>query len=199
MTIDKKIIKAYALKNATEHEGKAVAGSIIAGLFNHGLTKDKVKDVMGLVNEVLKEVNSMDLENQKKEFEKYSDLIGHRPERGDELPELEDVGKNGVVMRFSPSPSGPMHLGHILTGMVSSLYVKKYGGKFYLQIEDTNADNIYEPSYKMLKEDADWIFGNVTEVIIQSDRMDIYYYYINKLFNKDAIYVCTCSSEDLKN
>ena len=60
--IDRKIIQAYALKNAIEHEGKAVIGSVIAGLFNHGLTKDKVKDIMADVNSVLNEVNSMKLD-----------------------------------------------------------------------------------------------------------------------------------------
>lgn len=195
--IDKKIIKAYALKNAVEHEGKAVAGSVISGLFNHGLTKDKIKDIMPFVNEVLKEINSFSIEEQKVLYENVENLIGHRHERGDELPELEGAEK-GVVMRFSPSPSGPMHLGHILTGMLSSLYVKKYGGKFYLQIEDTNPENIYIPAYKMLKQDADWIFGNVSEVIIQSDRMKLYYKYIEKLLDKEAVYICTCESEKFK-
>ena len=197
MTIDKEIIRAYALKNAVEHEGRAVAGSVISGLFNHGLTKDSIKDVMPLVNAILREVNATSITEQEKELEKLNDLIGHRPER-EGLPELENVLKNGIVTRFSPSPSGPMHLGHILTGMLSSLYVKKYGGKFYLQIEDTNSDNIYPPAYKMLKDDADFIFGNVTEVIIQSDRMKIYYKYLEKLLDLDSVYICTCDSEKFK-
>ena len=41
-----KIIWAYGLKNAVEHEGKAVQGSILAGLFNEGLEKAKVKEIM---------------------------------------------------------------------------------------------------------------------------------------------------------
>ncbi|VVB78900.1 Glutamate--tRNA ligase [uncultured archaeon] len=196
--IDKKIIRAYALKNAVEHEGRAVVGSVISGLFNHGLTKERVKEIMPVLNAVIREVNAISISEQEKEYKELEDLIGHRPERGDALPELENVSKTGIVTRFSPSPSGPMHLGHILTGMLSSLYVKRYGGKFYLQIEDTNADNIYEPAYKMLKEDADWIFGNVSEVIIQSDRMKVYYKYIEKLFDLESIYVCTCDSEDFK-
>ncbi|MDD5193156.1 MAG: glutamate--tRNA ligase family protein [Candidatus Nanoarchaeia archaeon] len=197
MEIDKRIIKAYALKNAIEHEGKAVAGSVISGLFNHGLTKEGIKDIMPIVNAILREVNAVSLAEQEKEFMPLKNIIGHRFERGDELPELEGA-ERGVVMRFSPSPSGPMHLGHIFTGMVSSLYVKKYGGKFYLQIEDTNPENIYAPAYKLLKEDADWIFGNVSETIIQSERMKLYYKYIEKLFEKEAIYVCICSSEKFK-
>jgi len=58
MKIKKEIIKAYALKNAVEHDGKAVAGSVISGLFNHGLEKDKINEIMPEVNQVLKEINS---------------------------------------------------------------------------------------------------------------------------------------------
>jgi len=83
-------------------------------------------------------------------------------------------------MRFAPSPSGPMHIGHAITGGMTALYVKKYGGKFILRIEDTNSDNIDIEAYDMLPEDAEWIFGNVTEVWIQSDRMEVYYSYAKK-------------------
>jgi glutamyl-tRNA synthetase len=197
MTINRKIIKAYALKNAVEHEGRAVSGSVISGLFNHGLTKEGIKNIMPAVNEILKEINSFSIEEQLVLYENVKDLIGHRFER-EGLAELPNVGKNGVVMRFSPAPSGPLHIGNVMSGMLSSLYVKKYGGKFYLQIEDTNPENIYEPAYKLLKEDADWIFGNVSETIIQSDRIKLYYDYIGKLLDKNAVYVCTCSSDKFK-
>ena len=45
MTINKKTIKAYALKNAVEHSGKAVVGSVISGLFQEGLEK---KDILNI-------------------------------------------------------------------------------------------------------------------------------------------------------
>ncbi len=195
--MDKKIILAYALKNAIEHEGKAVAGSVISGLFNHGLTKDKIKNIMPSVNEVLKEINSFSVSEQEKEFEKLKDIVGHRPER-EGLSELNNVGKKGVVMRFAPSPSGLLHIGHVMTGMLNSLYVKKYKGKFYFRIEDTNPENIYEPAYKLLKKEADWIFGNVSKYIIQSDRMKIYYKYAEELIKKESAYICTCNNEKFK-
>ena len=71
--IKKEYILAYALKNAVEHEGKAVAGSIISGLFNVGLEKDKIKDIMPAINLILKEINSMNLEKQKQEYEKQNE------------------------------------------------------------------------------------------------------------------------------
>ena len=197
MIIEKKIIKAYALKNAVEHEGKAVAGSIIAGLFNHGLTREKIKDVMKDVNEVLKEVNSMDPEKQKKEFKPLMEIIGHRPER-EGLPELEDVDKKGVIMRYRPGPSGPLHIGHIISNLLNSLYVEKYGGKFYVIVDDTDPKTSLKEAYSNIKRDCDWIFGNVYKYLNASDRMDLYYKYTEEMFKKEVAYVCTCSSESFK-
>ena len=197
MTIDKKFIYAYALKNAVEHEGKAVAGSVIAGLFNHGLSKDKVKDVMKDVSDVLKEVNSWKIDKQNTEYLKYVELIGHRPER-DGLAELPNVPATGVVMRFAPAASGQLHLGHVIAGIPTSEYVKKYGGKFFVRIEDTNPEKTDPDSYEGFKRDCDWLFGNVTEYIIQSDRLPIYYKYAEKLIHERACYVCTCDNEKFK-
>ena len=192
--VAEKYIHAYALKNAIEHQGKAVVGSVIPGLFNHGLKKNKIKDEMPAINVVLKEVNKLSVEEQKKEFSKYEDLIGHRFER-EGLPELSGVKKGKVVTRFAPSASGPLHLGHILTIGPNYLYVKKYGGKFYIRIEDTNPDNIHRPAYRMLEEEAKWLCDNNVEIIIQSKRMDLYYKYAEKLINSGDAYVCDCDPE----
>ena len=101
-------------------------------------------------------------------------------------------------MRFAPAPSGALHVGHIISNIISSLYVKKYGGKFYVRIEDTNPEKIDKQAYTLIKEDCDWIFGNVTEYIVQSDRMDLYYSYAVVLIEKKKAYVCTCSQEKFK-
>ncbi len=198
MIIDKKIIKAYALKNAVEHSGKAVAGSVISGLFNHGLTKDKIKDLMKDVNDALREVNSMKLTLQEEEFEKFKDIIGHRPQRVG-LPELEDVDKDkGVIMRYRPGPSGPLHIGHIISSLLNSLYVEKYGGKFYVIIDDTDPKTSLRKAYDNIKRDCDWIFGNVYKYLNASDRIELYYKYIEEMLKKEVAYVCTCTSISFK-
>jgi len=196
MEISEDIIYAYSLKNAIEHKGQVAINSVINSLFNHGLEKDKIKDIMPKVQKIIGKVNKLKIDERQREFEKLSQLIGKRPER-EGLPELENASK-GITTRFSPSPSGLMHIGHIATAMISSLYVKKYGGKFYFRMEDTNPENIYPPAYKMLKEEADWLFGNVKEFMIQSERIEIYYKYIEKFIEKNSVYVCTCNSEKFK-
>lgn len=189
--------RAYALKNALAHDGKAAQGAIISALFNEGLKKEEVGTYTKKISEIVNQINKLSIEEQKKEFEKIEEEVSERETR-EGLPELPDVPKTGVVMRFAPAPSGPMHIGHAISGMPSSLYVKKYGGKFYIRIEDTNPEKVQIESYKTFKEDCDWLFGNVSEYVIQSDRMKIYYDYAEKLIDKKSAYVCTCSSEDFK-
>ena len=193
------IAKAYGLKNAIAYEGNASQGAIIAGLFAAGLEKSELSKNMKIISEILKEINSLSLDEQKEEFSKYEKYIGHRETR-EGLPELPDVDKKkGIITRFSPSPSGAMHIGHALTSSLSYLFVKEYGGKMYLRIEDTNPENIFKPAYKLLEEDAAWLFENNFKTIIQSERMDIYYKYVDKFLKKGAVYVCTCQSEKFKD
>lgn len=194
------LIYKHALHNAVKHDGKASQGAVIGNVIGEKPElKENVKDLAKKVGEIVKKVNAMSIDQQNKELMKYPEVEKKEKEKSDELKDLDDVDiKKGVIMRFAPSPSGPMHIGHAITGGITSLYVKKYGGKFILRIEDTNSDNIDLTAYKLLPKDGDWIFGNVSDVIIQSDRMEIYYDYVNRLLKLDAIYVCTCSQDEFK-
>jgi len=191
-------ILAYALKNAVEHEGKSVAGSVLSPLFAEGLKKEEIKEIMPKINEVVSKVNKMKIEEQKSELEKLEKLVSHREVRDiNEMPELEGVSKSGVIMRFSPSSSASaFHIGHILTGMPSCLYVKKYGGKLYLRIEDTNPEKTVPECYEAFPKEADWIFGNISEWYAQSDRMQKYYDFADELIKKGFAFVCTCKKEN---
>jgi glutamyl-tRNA synthetase len=187
---------AYALKNALAHEGKAMQGPVISSLFNEGLKPSEVGKYGKKISEIIMKVNALTLEEQEKEFEKLEKIVSERETR-EGLEELPNA-KKGVVMRFAPSPSGPLHIGHALVFSLNLLYVKKYGGQLYLRIEDTNPENIYPPAYKMLQEEAEWLSDGKVKTIVQSDRMHLYYEYAEKLIKKEAVYVCTCSSEKFK-
>ncbi len=185
------------LKNAIEHNGKATTGPVINSLFKEGLKRTGIKNAMLKINEVLKEINKLSVEEQRKEFEKLQGLVGHRPERKG-LPPLPKAKKGKVVTRMSPSPSGALTLGHILTIGPNFLYSEKYKGKFYVRIEDTNPDNIYKPAYKMIEQESKWLCDNKVKIVIQSERMNLYYKYAEKLLNKQSAYVCDCDKEEFK-
>ena len=199
MDLKQSILK-YALQNAVKYKGKANPGNVIPKLLHEdpSLRKD-MKTIPSQVAEIVKEVNKLSLEEQTKQLlELAPELLEDKPKEKKKLKELDFVDhKKGVIMRFAPSPSGPMHLGHAITGGLTAVYVKKYGGKFILRIEDTNPDNIYPPAYELLPKDAEWLFGKV-EVWIQSDRLNIYYDYVEKLLILAKVYVCTCDPEDFR-
>jgi glutamyl-tRNA synthetase len=188
--------RGYALKNAIAYNGKAQQGAVISALFNEGLEKKDMKKYGKKISEIVAEVNALSLDEQKKEFEKIKDSLSEREER-EGLPELPNASK-GVIMRIAPSPSGPMHVFHGLNASFSFDYVQKYGGKFYVRIEDTNPENIDSKAYKLIKEDAKWLTKEKAIVIIQSDRMNLYYKYAEKLISKGFAYVCTCSAESFR-
>ena len=193
--LDKKT-RAYALKNALSY-GKAMQGPVISSLFNEGLERSKVKDYAKKISEIIIEVNALSDEDKEKEFVKFKDFLSEREVR-EGLQELPDVKKSGVVMRLAPSPSGAFHVGHAMTACLSFLYVKKYGGKFYVRIEDTNPDNIYPSAYGLIKKDSKWLFDGIAEIVIQSDRIKLYYKYAEKLIKNGDAYVCTCSGDDFR-
>jgi len=194
--IDKKI-RAYALKNALAHGGKAMQSPVISSLFNEGLKKSEVGKYAKRISEIIMEINKLSSEEQKKEFEKSEKQVSERHER-EGLPDLPNAKKGKVIMRFRPAPTGVIHIGHIISNMSSSLYAKRYKGKFYVIIDDTNPETTLPEAYKQIEKDCDWIFGNVYKYINSSDRMKFYYAYAEKLIRKKSAYVCTCSAEKFK-
>ena len=196
MEISDKKIKAYVLKNSISHNGKPNSGAIISALFNEGLKKENIKEFLPKIEKSIKEISKLSLEKQKKEFEKLENLISKREERVglQDLPNSE----NGVVMRFAPSASGPLHLMHAINASLSYNYVQKYGGKMIVRIEDTNPENIDKDSYNLIKENVKFLFNKKAKIFIQSDRMDLYYAYAASLIEKDKAYVCTCSADDFR-
>lgn len=193
---DKKIL-AYALKNALDHAGKTSEKFVLSSLFHEGLKKSDIKKIMPALKKIIKEVNSLSLKEQEKKFEILVNIVDQRTQR-EGLSDLPGAKEGKVIMRFAPSPSGPMHIGHALTSSISFLYVQKYGGTFYVRIEDTNPENIDPLAYKMIKQESKWLFKNKAKIIIQSERMSVYYKYLEKLIKTNSAYICTCNPEKFR-
>ncbi len=196
----KNIIRKYALQNALRFDGKANPGNIIGKVIGENPElKSKGKELMNEIQAAVKEVNKLGVEKQKAELEKLApELLEKKVVEKEALKPLKNV-KGKVVMRFAPSPSGPMHVGHAYALSLNSEYCRKYGGKLILRIEDTNPENIYPLSYDMIPEEAKWITkNNIAEVYIQSDRLEIYYKHAEEVIKKEHAYVCTCPSEKFR-
>ncbi len=193
-------IEKYVLKNAIEHDGKAELKGVINKLLgSFPELRSSIKELMSEINENITRINAMPKERQiELAEEKYSDiLVVEKKNEEHHLPELKNVKKR-VAMRLAPSPSGPLHLGHSRMMVLNDEYVKRYGGDLILRIEDTNPNNIYPGAYEMIPEDAKWMDVNITKLVIQSDRMDLYYSRAKELILMGKAYVCDCKVEDFK-
>src|ERR1700691_1204642 len=62
-----------------------------------------------------------------------------------------------VVTRFAPSPSGALHLGNARTALFNFLLAARYGGRFVLRIEDTDASRTQEAMVGALCADLSWL------------------------------------------
>ncbi|MEJ5284172.1 MAG: glutamate--tRNA ligase [Brevinematia bacterium] len=112
-----------------------------------------------------------------------------------------------VKTRFAPSPTGKLHVGNVRTALFAYLYARHTGGKFVLRIEDTDLDRSHSDYIDKLIEDMRWlsldwdegpIVGGPEKSYLQSERLDIYREYAEKLIEEGRAYHCYCTPEEIE-
>lgn len=111
-----------------------------------------------------------------------------------------------VRTRFSPSPTGNIHLGNIRTALFSALYAKKHHGVFILRIEDTDKERSKESYTESLQHDLRWLgiewqegpcVGGDYGPYWQSQRANFYDKFYQQLEESELIYPCFCTDQEL--
>lgn len=111
-----------------------------------------------------------------------------------------------IRTRFAPSPTGYMHIGNLRTALYEYLIAKSQNGKFILRIEDTDQERFIEGATDVifntlkltgLSPDEDPVIGGDYGPYIQSQRIDIYNEYAQKLIDNGNAYYCFCTKERL--
>ncbi|EKM76990.1 hypothetical protein AGABI1DRAFT_108396 [Agaricus bisporus var. burnettii JB137-S8] len=111
-----------------------------------------------------------------------------------------------VLLRFAPSPTGPLHLGGLRMALYNHLYARKRGGKWLLRIEDTDAARTVPGSVEGIRFALEWAgleydYGPGREgphaPYFQSERRDLYRSYSHKLLESGHAYRCFCSADRL--
>ena len=195
-------IYAYSLKNAIEF-GKTDAGKIMPKLFQHGLEREKIKEVMPQMQKIIAEINSMKEDERKRVFEqKYKEFVKERVEVERVLPELPNAKEGKVVVRLAPYPSGALHIGNAKTYVLNALYAEKYKGKILLVMDDTigsEEKQLAKEAYTLIPEGFDWLGVDYDKKIVyKSDRLELYYGYAEKMIEKGLAYVCQCAQLDMR-
>jgi glutamyl-tRNA synthetase len=99
-----------------------------------------------------------------------------------------------ITTRFPPSPTGYLHIGGARTALFNWLYARKKKGKFVLRIEDTDAARSTKESLDAILESLEWLGIDWDKgPYFQSQRLDIYNEYIEKLLASGHAYYCSCT------
>lgn len=112
-----------------------------------------------------------------------------------------------IRTRFAPSPTGYLHVGGIRTALFAYLVARQAGGKFILRFEDTDKRREVEGSREHLIEslrslDIDYDegpdIGGGNGPYVQSDRLDIYRRWAQKLIDDGRAYADPYTSEEVQ-
>lgn len=111
-----------------------------------------------------------------------------------------------IRTRFSPSPTGLLHLGNVRAALLSALFAKKNQGAFILRIEDTDKTRSEDKFTDLLQDDLNWLGIHWQEgpgvngpngPYWQSQRYDIYANYYQQLEESKRAYPCFCTDQAL--
>lgn len=112
-----------------------------------------------------------------------------------------------IRTRIAPSPTGDPHLGTLYIALFNYVFAKKYRGKFILRIEDTDqirSSKEYEKNIikalrwgKISWDEGPDISGEYGPYR-QSERLDIYKKYAQKLLDTKKAYKCFATKEELE-
>ncbi|MEM7512532.1 MAG: glutamate--tRNA ligase, partial [Bacteroidota bacterium] len=111
-----------------------------------------------------------------------------------------------IVLRFAPSPTGPLHIGGVRTALYNYLYTQKVGGRFILRIEDTDQNRYVEGAEEYIIKALEWVGIKFNEGVgvggekgpyRQSERKDMYRQYADQLIASGNAYYAFDTPEEL--
>ena len=120
-----------------------------------------------------------------------------------------DLPEGAIVSRMAPSPTGFIHLGNLVQGLISERMTHQSGGVLFLRIEDTDAKREVEGAVEILidalkyygiefdegatKDGDKGIYGPYH----QRQRAAIYHVFAKKLVAEGHAYPCFCTEAEL--
>jgi len=191
----------WALKNAIDHGGRAQVGPVVSKVMGElPQARSAAAAVVEAAREAVEWVNSLDRQAQEAALSEVApSLLSEAPRRPAErlLPDLPGAAAGAVVLRLPPEPSGHMHLGHAFHGIVNHLYRERYRGFLWLRFEDTNPRKVRLEYYDSYREGYAWCGVRWDAEKNNSDDMERYYEYAERLIGAGHLYVCSCSRDEM--
>lgn len=112
-----------------------------------------------------------------------------------------------LKVRFAPSPTGPLHIGGARSALFNYLLARKHNGTFIVRSEDTDIERSSRESEHNILEALRWLgiewnegieVGGENGPYRQTERLELYREYTDKLLAHGHSYHCYCSEEELE-
>ena len=86
------------------------------------------------------------------------------------------------VLRFSPSPTGALHVGGVRTALLNWLHARHYGGKVLVRIEDTDQERSDLKSVEVILDGFRWLGIDFDgEPVFQSHNVETHRRYVRAM------------------
>ncbi len=100
--------------------------------------------------------------------------------------------------RFAPSPSGRLHLGHVLAAWEARSLADELGGECLLRMEDIDTGRCRPEWAEGILEDLAWLDIRFEgDVVFQSRRMPLYAAALERLKSLGVVYPCFCTRREI--
>ncbi|MDQ1510597.1 MAG: glutamyl-tRNA synthetase [Actinomycetota bacterium] len=104
-----------------------------------------------------------------------------------------------IRLRFSPAPTGSLHIGSAHTAFFNWLQARHSGGTFILRIEDTDVARSTDESIDQIQQVMRWLGLDWDEgPHLQSQRFDVYLAAAQRLLDAGAAYECFCTEAEVR-
>ena len=120
------------------------------------------------------------------------------------------MGNGFACTRLAPSPTGALHLGHARTFLITWWMARQAGAKVYMRMEDLDVGRAKPESVRQAYVDLRWLgmgwdewgnsefrIQNSELAVVQSERLRIYQAALERLWERDLIYPCTCTRAEI--
>ncbi len=118
-----------------------------------------------------------------------------------------ETKKKSIRVRFAPSPTGYLHIGGARTALFNWLYARHYNGTFVLRIEDTDLVRSTDEAVTAILDGMKWLGldwdegpekGGEYGPYFQTQRLNLYKPFVDRLLTSGEAYYCYCTPEELK-
>jgi glutamyl-tRNA synthetase len=128
------------------------------------------------------------------------------PEHLEQRYPPRDLPEGAQVTRFSPSPTGFLHIGGVYIATIDVDVARHSGGVYLVRLEDTDQARVAEGAAAQFAEafayfsigpdedDQNGRYGPYS----QSQRAQIYLTYVRELLRQDKAYLCFATKKDLE-